>query len=87
MRNKNVIFNKLILYLIPKIKLYFYYAFILLSIKYLSISFVLFFVFFLKFLWYHFYITQTKFYSISLSFYVISLESLILISTLFFVRL
>lgn len=81
MRNKNVIFNKLILYLIPKIKFYFYYSFILLSIKYLSISFVLFFVFFLKFLWYHFYITQT------LSFYVISLESLILISTLFFVRL
>lgn len=57
MRNKNVIFSKLILYLIPKIKLYFYYAFILLSIKYLSISFVLFFVLFLKFLWYHFYIT------------------------------
>lgn len=87
MRNKNVIFSKLILYLIPKIKFYFYYSFILLSIKYLSISSVLFFILFLKFLWYHFYITQTKFYSISLSFYVISLESLILISTLFFVRL
>lgn len=57
MRNKNVIFSKLILYLIPKIKLYFYYSFILLSIKYLSISSVLFFILFLKFLWYHFYIT------------------------------